>query len=96
MHFDVLLQRSLVFVSFAAVVALEWSFPSVFPLVALQSIRSSTGVAALVTFEWLLSCVLSHHVKFQVTSSIARIIARCARVCFFTRVPLDVRFEVKR
>ena len=94
MHFDVLLQRSLVFVSFAAVVALEWSFPSVFPLVALQSIRSSTGVAALVTFEWLLSCVLSHHVKFQISSCDARIIARCASLWLFTRVRLLVRLQV--
>ena len=63
------------------------------PHVPLQSICSSTGVAALVTFERFLSCVLSHHVKFQFCSFNARIIARCAPVWFFTRVPLLVYLQ---
>ena len=82
------------FVGFAALVALEWSLPGVLPHMALQSIRSSASVVALVTFEGLLSCVLPHHVNFQSASSDARIIARCAPVWLFSRVcplvPLQV------
>ena len=64
MNFDMFYKIFLLFVGFAAFVALEWSFPSVRPHVSLQIIRSSASVLALVTFEWLLSCVLPHHMDF--------------------------------
>ena len=94
MHCDVLLEGSLVFVSFAAVVALECFFPGMLPHVFLQSIRSSASVVALVTFEWFFSGVLPHHVNFQISSSIARKLACCASVWLFTRVRLLVRRQV--
>ena len=66
---------SLIFESFAAMVALEWSLTRVRPYVLLQMTRSSASVVALVTFERLLSCVLPHHVNFQLRSCNARKIA---------------------
>ena len=56
-------------VSFAALVALERLLPSVCYHVALQITRRGASVVTLVTLEWLFSCVLSHHVNFQITSS---------------------------
>ena len=73
-------------VCFAASVALERLFPSVRPHVALQMIRSSASVVALVTLVWLFSCVVPHHVNFQFTSLNAGILAHCASVRLFSRV----------
>ena len=75
MNFDMIYKISLFSVSLAALVALEWSFPSVRPHVRLQITRSSASIVALVTFERLLSCVLPHHVNFQLRSCNARKIA---------------------
>ena len=94
MHFDMLFESSLVCVSLVALIALEWSLPSVLPHVLLQKARSSASVVALVTFERLFSGVLPHHVNFQITSSIARILACCASVWLFTRVRLLVPLQV--
>ena len=55
----------LIYVSLAALFALEWSLPRVRPHVSLQITRSSASVVALVTFEWLFFGVLSHHMNFQ-------------------------------
>ena len=82
------------FKSVIALVALEWSFPSVRPHVCLQMIRSSASVVALVAFERSLSCVHPHHVNFQIKRSNARIIAQCAPVWLFTRVRLLVILQV--
>ena len=57
-----------VFVSFAALVALERLLPSVGPHVALQLKRRSASEVALVTLVWLFSRMLPHHVNFQLTS----------------------------
>ena len=65
MHFDMLFESSLVGVSLVALIALEWSLPSVLPHVLLQITRSSESKVALVTFERLFSGVLSHYVNFQ-------------------------------
>ena len=75
MNFDMFYKILLMFVGFAALVALESSLPRVRPHVPLQSIRSSAIIVALVTFERLLSCVLPHHMNFQFIRSNARIIA---------------------
>jgi len=75
MNLDMLSKIFLMFVGFAAFVALEWHLPRVRPHVALQSRRFSASIVALVTFERLLSCVHPHHMKFQITSLNARIIA---------------------
>ena len=76
--------------SIVALVALEWFLPRMRLHVLLQSPRSSASVVALVTFEWFFSGVLPHHVNFQISSSIARKLARCASVWLFTRVRLLV------
>ena len=72
-------------VSFAALVALERLLPSVCHHVLLQSTRSASEVA-LVTLVWLFSCMVPHHVSFQIISLNAGILAHCAPVRFFTRV----------
>ena len=79
-------KTSLVCVSFVALVALERLFSSVRPHVALQMTRSSASVVALVTLVWLFSCVLTHHVRFQIASCNAGILAHCASVRLFPRV----------
>ena len=55
-------------VSFAAFVAPERLFPTVRLHVALQLKRRSANEITLVTLEWLFSCVLPHHVNFQMLS----------------------------
>ena len=50
--------------SFAAFVALERPLPRVRPHVALQIMRLSASVIALVALEWFFSCVHPHHVNF--------------------------------
>ena len=82
------------FVSFLALVALEWSRHHVCRHVGFQMARSSGGKGALVTFERSFSCVLPHNVDFQMTSCDARKLARCASLWLFTRVCLHMRFQV--
>ena len=84
----------LMFERFVTLVALEWFFPSVLPHVLLQLARSNASIVALVAFERLLSCVLSHHVNFQLRSCNARKRACCASVWLFTRVRLLVPLQV--
>ena len=74
------------FVSFVALVALERLLPSVRYHVPLQSTRRSASVVALVTLFWLFSCMLPHHVIFQMTSLNAGKLAHCTSVRLFTRV----------
>ena len=69
-------------VSFAAFVAPERFLPTVRPHVLLQVTRS-TRVVALVTLEWLFSCVLHHQVLFQLTSLNAGKLAHCASLRLF-------------
>ena len=73
-------------VSFVALVAPERLLPSVRNHVALQIARRSASVVALVTLVWLFSCVLPHHVIFQITSCNAGKLAHCASVRLFPRV----------
>ena len=80
--------------SFIALVALEESLPSVRLHVPLQITSCKASVVALVTFERLFSCVLPHHVNFQLRSCNARKIARCAPVGLFTRVRLLVGLQL--
>ena len=75
-----------VFVSFAALVALERFLPSVRYHVLLQVTRRGTSEVALVTLVWLFSCVLPHHVNFQFKSCNAGKLAHCASVRLFSRV----------
>ena len=78
------------FVSFLALVALEWSRHHVRSHVGFQMARVGGSIVALVTSEWPFSCMLLHHVNFQMTSCNARILAHCASVWLFTRVCLLV------
>ena len=94
MNFDMFYKILLMFICSDALVALEWSLPRVRPHVPLQITRFSASIVALVTFERLLSCVLPHHVKFQITSLNARILACCASVWLFTRVRLLVPLQL--
>ena len=81
-----LCKQVLLCVSFAAFVALERLLPGVRSNVALQMTRRSASVIALVTLEWLFSCVHPHHVLFQMTSLNAGKLALCASVGLFARV----------
>ena len=69
-------------------------FPTVSPHVLLQVTRRGASKVALVTLEWLFSCMLPHHVNFQITSLNAGILAHCASVRLFPRmgpfVPLQM------
>ena len=69
--------------SFAAFVASEGSFPSVYSLVLLQIRRRSGGEVALVTLEWLLSSMCPH-VPFQVARGKASIAALVTIVWLFS------------
>ena len=91
---DMFYKILLLFVSFVALVAVEWPLHGMRPHVALQITSCSASIVALDTFERLLSCVLPHHVNFQITSLDARIIAKSAPVWLFTRVRLFVRLQV--
>ena len=73
-------------VSIATFVTIERLIPSVYYHVALQMTKRGTSVVALVTLEGLFSCMLPHHVLFQMASSNAGILAHCASVRFFARV----------
>ena len=80
--------------SFTALIALKRLLPCVRPHVALQFIYVYAIVVALVTLVWLLSCVLSHHVLFQITSHNARKLAHCASVRLFSRVGPFVPLQI--
>ena len=80
-------------VSFAAFVAPERLFPTVRPYVALQGTRRSASVVALVTLVWLFSCMLNHHVNFQIASLNAGKLAHCTSVRLFPRVGPFVLLE---
>ena len=82
------------FVSFVALVALEGSLHHVRSRVVFQMVRLGGSKVALVTFERPLSCVLLHHVNFQLRSCNARILAHCASLWLFTRVRLLVSLQV--
>ena len=94
MYFKMFCKTVLIGIHLAAFVALEWSLTSVLSRVPLQITRLGGCIVALVTLERLLFCVLSHYVEFQVTSSDARILARCASMWLFTRVRLLVSLQI--
>ena len=73
-------------VSFAALVAIERLFPSVRLHMGLQLPRRCASVVALIALEWLFSCVVPHHVNFQIARLNAGELAHCASVRLFTRV----------
>ena len=75
-----------VFVSFVAFGAPERLLPSVRNHVFLHLTRRSAIVVALVTLVWLFSCMLTHHVNFQLISCDAGKLAHCASVRLFARV----------
>ena len=85
---------SLFLVSFAAFVAPEGLFPTVRPHVLLQITRRDTSVVALVTLEWLFSCMFPHHVLLQFTSLNAGKLAHCASVRLFPRVGPFVLLQI--
>ena len=86
MIFDMSCELDLPFEIFTAFVALERFHPRVRQCVALQLTRRSASVIALATFVWLFSCVVPHHVIFQMTTCNAEKLASCASVRLFTRV----------
>ena len=49
-------------------VALDKLLPRVHPHVALQVARRSASEVALVTLVWFFSCMVPHHVLFQISS----------------------------
>ena len=75
-------------VNLAALIALEWSLPSVHPRMPLQITRLSGCIVALVTLERFLLCMLPRYMEFQLASSDARILARGASLWLFTGVRL--------
>ena len=81
-------------VSFVALVALEKLLPTMRPHVPLQMIRRSTNKVALVTLVWHFSCVLPHHVPFQMTNFNAGILTQCASVRLFPRVGPFVLLQI--
>ena len=81
-------------INFAAFVALERLLPCVRYHVLLQVTRRSASVVALVTLVWLFTCVLAHHVAFQITSCNAGKLAHCASVRLFPRVGPFVGLQV--
>ena len=85
-NFEMSWEVALSSVNFATLVALERLLPSVFYNVALQITRRGTCVVALVTLVWPFSCVVLHHVNFQITSCNAGILTHCASVRLFSRV----------
>ena len=82
------------FVSFLALVALEWSRHHVRSHVISQIARVDGSKGALVTLERPFSCVLLLHVSFQSKSLNARILAQGASLGLFTRVRLLVSLQV--
>ena len=83
-----------VFVSFAALVALERLLPSVCYQVLLQVTRRSASEVASVTLVWPFSCVLTHHVIFQLTSCNAGKLTHCASLRLFPRVGPFVGLQI--
>ena len=94
MNYGMFCETVLSCVGFAALVALERLLPSVSYHVALHINRRSASVVALVTLEWLFSCVLPHHVNFQITSLNAGKLAQCGSVRLFPRVSPFVPFQM--
>ena len=80
--------------SFAALVALERPLSRVRQHVALKVISRSTIVVALVTLVWLFSCMLPHHVPFQIVSCNSGILAHCASVRLFPGVSPFVVIQI--
>ena len=95
-HVDYHMFRQLVFPceSFATFVALERSLPRVRSNVLLQITRRSASIVALVALERLLSCVVPHHVIFQMTTCNAGKLARCASVRLFPRMGSFVLLQI--
>ena len=86
--------------SFAASVVLKTPLPSVRLRVALQLARRRASIIALVTLEWLFSCVVPYHVSFQLTGCNEGRLAHCASVRLFPRVgffcdPSDCLIELQ-
>ena len=73
-------------VTFAAFVALKRLQPRVCHHVTTQVTRRSASEDALVTLEWLFSCVDPHHVIFQFTRLNEGRLAHCASVRLLPRV----------
>ena len=72
-----------VFEGFFTFTALERSFRCVSTHVALQMPRGDTTVVALVTFEWLFSSMIPHHVLFQMC-----VAAEVAHSAFISHLPM--------
>ena len=88
-YFQMFCEVNLMLVSFAASV-----LPRVRPHVAVQITRMSASIIALVTLERLFSCVIPHHMLFQITSCNAGKLARCASVRLFPRMGSFVLLQI--
>ena len=82
------------FVSYLALVALEWSLHHVSSHVGFQITRLGGSKVALDTFERSFSCVPLHHMNFHINFPDTRIFAYCASLWLFTRVCRLVRLQV--
>ena len=81
-------------ISFATLVALERLLLSVRHHVHLQVTGKSGSEVALVTLVWLFSCVVCHHVNFQLASCNVGELAHCASVRLLTRVGSFVLLQI--
>ena len=79
---------------FTALVALERFHPRVRPNLALKMTRRSASVVTLVTLERLFSCVVFHHMNFQLSSLNEWRLAHCASVRLFPRVGPFVLLQI--
>ena len=86
----------ILFVSFAAFVALERLHPRVLHHVATQVTRVYASIIALVTLEWLFSSMHPHHVLFHITSVNSRMLWEqvLLRVSIATFVALERLHEL--
>ena len=94
MNSEMFCELGILCVSFAALVALERLFYSVCHHVVLQMTRRNGCVVALVTLEWLFSCMIPHHVIFQMANLNAGKLAHCASVRLFPRVGPFVLLQI--
>ena len=86
MYIGVFGQRFPPLKSFVALVTLEWLLPSVNHHVLLQVTNLSTCKVALVTLVGLFTCMVPHHMNFQINGLGTGVLACCAHIRLFSRM----------
>ena len=77
---------ALILVRFAAFVALEWSFTTMRPYMALQGTRGGKRGVTFITLVRFFCCVIQRNMSFQIPKVGAGIFAHCASVGLFSRM----------